>query len=229
MNDLRRVWSTLSAEEHEVQYNPQKACPSFAFVAGMLAPRGVTTVIANYELCPASTLDGVVGSAVAAVEWVHRNIARHGGDAGAITLSGHSAGAHLIAEILATDWPARGIDAAVFKGAVLVSGIFDPAPAIATSVNAELRLTPEIAARHDVERRPVLVDCPVHLFAGGLEPWQWIDQTFRYSHHLRRCGRDPQVHVLPGHNHFSILDGFMDAESPIGSTLVTMTADGGGA
>lgn len=292
MDDLPRLWSTLSAEEHEFQYNPQKACPNFAEfraarepanaaalarlarvpdvpygdhplrrvdiypaapanarkpavhvffhggywraqdkanfagIAGMLVPCGVTTVVANYELCPASTLDGVVGSALAAVEWVHRNIADYDGDPGSMTLSGHSAGAHLGAEVLATDWHARGIDPRCIRGAVLVSGIFDPAPAIATSVNAELNLTPEIAARHDVERRPVLIDCPAHLFAGGLEPWHWIDQTFRYSHHLRRSGRDPEVHVLPGHNHFSILDGFMDRASPIGSAIVKMAVEG---
>ncbi len=293
MSDVSRVWSMLSPEEHELQYNPQKACPnfadfratrepanvaalaelereldvpygdhplrrldifpgspaeagrrpvhvflhggywraqdkaSFAFVAGMLVPRGVTTVIANYELCPASTLDGVVESAIAAIEWVHRNIGGHGGDGDFITLSGHSAGAHLVAEALATNWQALGIDPGFIRGAVAVSGIFDPAPAIATSVNAELRLTPDLAVRHDVERRPALVDCPVHLFAGGLEPWQWIDQTFRYSHHLRRSGRDPEVHVLPGYNHFNILDGFMDPGHPIGSAIVKTAAKGG--
>jgi hypothetical protein len=61
-----------------------------------------------------------------------------------------------------------------------------------TAVNADLHLTPEIVARHDVERRVITVDCPVSIPAGGLEPWMWIDQSFRYSHHLRRQGRDPQ-------------------------------------
>lgn len=199
---------------------------AFAFVAGLLAPRGVTTVIVNYELCPASTLDGVVESALAAAQWVHRNIGRYGGDPENLTLSGHSAGAHLVAEILATDWRARGIACGFVRGAVQVSGIFDPAPAIATTVNAELRLTAEMAARHDVERRPPQVDCPVTLFAGGLEPWRWIDQTFRYSHHLRRHGRDPEVHILPGYTHFDILQDFLDAGRPIGSALVHLGTRG---
>lgn len=193
---------------------------AFAFVAGLLAPHGVTTVIVNYELCPASTLDGVVDSALAATEWVHRNISLYGGDPENITLSGHSAGAHLVGEILAADWNARGIAPGFVTGAVQVSGIFDPAPAIATSVNAELRLTMEMAARHNVERRPPRVDCAVSLFAGGLEPWRWIDQTFRYSHHLRRHGRDPEVHIIPGYTHFDILQDFLDAERPVGSALV---------
>jgi arylformamidase len=287
MTDRSPLWSSLSAEEHEFQYNPQRAFPNFkdsqadragpnraartelksvldisygehplrkldvfpamsagkapvhvffhggywraqdkenfAFIAGALVPLGITTVIANYELCPASTLDGVVDSALAATEWTYRHIADYGGDPDAVTLSGHSAGAHLGAEILATDWRQRGIDPAFIKGAVLISGIFDPTPAIRTTVNAELNLTEEIARRHNVEERDPIVACPVAIIAGGLEPWQWVDQSFRYSHHLRRHGHDPEVHVLPGLNHFDIITQYLDREAPIMQAVTRQT------
>jgi arylformamidase len=280
MHDPRPpLWSGLSDEEHEFQYNPQRAFPNFAdhqaerapantsartnlkshldvpygeyplrrvdvfpadgaartpvhvffhggywraqdkenftFVARELVARGVTTVIANYELCPASTLDGVVDSALTAIEWICRHIADYGGDPNRISLSGHSAGAHLCAEVLATDWLARGISPACVLGAVMISGIFDPEPTIRTTVNAQLNLDPEIAARHNVEVRPPLVDCPTWIFAGGREPWQWLDQSYRYAHHLHRHGRDPEVHVLPGWNHFDIVAQYMQEDSPI--------------
>ena len=291
MSDTMRLWSSLSADEHEFQYNPQKAFPNFkdyqaaraepnrkareelvshrdiaygdhplrkldvypaagvtgaapvhvffhggywraqdkenfAFIAGALVPRGVTTVIVNYELCPASTLDGVVDSALAAMEWTHRSIAEFGGDPNAITVSGHSAGAHLGAEVIATDWRARAIDPAFLKGAVLISGIYDPAPAIGTSVNAELHLDAAIAARHDVERRAPVIDCSVTILAGGVEPWQWIDQSFRYAHHLHRHGRDPETHVVPGYNHFDIINQYLDPESPVTRAVVGHTLAG---
>lgn len=270
------IWSMLTPEEHEVQYNPQRAFPdfdryrrnrepanarardeltchadiaygegplrtldvypagsgrapvhlflhggywraqdkaNFAFVAGALVPRGVTTVVANYDLCPAATLDEVVASALEAMGWIARAIAGHGGDPGRVTLSGHSAGAHLGAELLAHDWAAEGLPADVIRAATLVSGIFDPAPAMRTSVNAELNLTQEIVRRRNVEARAPRVDAEIALVAGGLEPWQWIDQTFRYSHHLRRHGHDPAVHVVPGRNHFDVLDEYLDPDS----------------
>jgi arylformamidase len=186
---------------------------NFAFIAGALVPLGITTIVANYELCPASTLDGVVDSALAAFEWTCRHAGEYGGDARRISMSGHSAGAHLAAEILATDWSARGVDDSVLTGATLISGIFDPAPTILTTVNQQLLLDAEIAGRHDVERRPSLVNCPATLIVGGLEPIQWIDQSFRYSHHLRRQGRDPAVHVLPGEDHFGILGEYLVDDS----------------
>lgn len=270
-------WAALTPEQHEYQYNPQKAFPgfarygaeragqneqvqreskcaldvrygehplrtldiyqaagasnpvhmflhggywraqdkkNFAFIAGALVPLGITTVIVNYELCPQSTLDGVVDSALSAFEWTCRTIASYGGDPRRISLSGHSAGAHLAAEILATDWAARGVDASALTGATLISGIFDPTPAIKTTVNEQLRLTPELASRHDVERRPLKVQCPVAIIAGSLEPQQWVDQSLRYYHHLRRHGMCPELHVLEGHDHFGILADYLEAGSP---------------
>ncbi len=185
---------------------------NFAFVAGALAPLGVTSVIVNYELCPDATLDDVVDSALEAMRWVYANVSQHGGDPARITLSGHSAGAHLVAEIIAHDWEAEGFSSGTIRGATLISGIYDPTPAIWTSVNADLRLTEEIARRHNVEARRPRLTCPIALFAGGAEPWQWIDQTFRYSHCLRRYGLDPAVHVLPGINHFNILNTYLDTD-----------------
>ena len=187
----------------------------FAFVAQALVQRGFTAVIPNYELCPGSTLDGTVDSALAAIEWAVRNGEAHGGDPTAISLSGHSAGAHLCAAALATDWTARGLDPSFLRAATMISGVYDPAPAMLTTVNEDLRLTPEIVSRQDYERAAPRSRAQVSLFAGGKEPWRWIDQTFRYSHHLRRHGGDPAVQVIPGHDHFSILDQYAAGESPV--------------
>jgi arylformamidase len=280
------LWASLSAEEHEFQYNPQKAFPNFkdaqaaraslnqdalstlerradltygdhplrrvdvypaakdarpapvhvyfhggywraqdkenfAFIAKPLAAAGITTVIANYELCPASTLDGVAGSAIAAVDWVRREAGRFGGDPSRISLSGHSAGAHLAAEILAHDWAAHGVNPGFLTGAVMISGIYDPRPVMRTSVNAEVRLTEEIALRRDVERRPVKAICPTTVVVGGLEPWHWIDQSFRYAHHLHRSGVNPEMRTLPRWGHFDIIQEFAEPGSPILSAVLS--------
>ena len=188
---------------------------NFAVLAEPLVAQGVCVVVINYALCPVVTLDDVVASARDAFEWTVRHIGEHGGDPTRVTLSGHSAGAHLGAAILATDWQARGLPANPLQGAVLISGIFDPAPAVHTSVNADLHLTPEVIARHNYERQTLRLRCPVWVLAGSREPWQFIDQSYRYAQHLHRQGVDHGVVVSPGYHHFDILDQYLDPASDV--------------
>lgn len=195
---------------------------NFAFVAPWLVERGVMVATMNYDLCPAVTLDGTVASALAGLEWVAKTIARHGGDPARITLSGHSAGAHLVSACLATDWTTRGLPADLVKGALMISGIYDPVPAMRTTVNADIRLTPEIAARHNYEAMPPRASCPVWVMAGGGEPEHWIDQSVRYARHLARHGMKPGLLVTPGQHHFDILDQYLMPGSDLRHVLVAL-------
>jgi len=187
----------------------------FAFLADTLVRDGICTVIPNYDLCPTVTLEGVVASAMRAIAWTVRCAAEFGADPERLTLSGNSAGAHLVAMALARDWAADALPADPVKGAVMISGIYDPEPARHISVNEDLRLTEEIARRHDAVTLPPRVRCPVRLFVGAEETPAWIEQTELYAAHLRRHGLDPVVSVLPGEHHASITDQFADRNSPI--------------
>ncbi|XP_040293743.1 kynurenine formamidase isoform X3 [Bufo bufo] len=57
-----------------------------------------------------------------------------------VYLCGHSAGAHLVAMTLCTDWMEYGVTAGI-KGAVLVSGVYDLQPIIHTYVNDALQMS----------------------------------------------------------------------------------------
>jgi len=64
--------------------------------------RGILFVSLNYRLAPAVTHPVLIQDVARAVAWVHDHIAEHGGDAAQLYLTGHSAGAHLVA-LLGTD------------------------------------------------------------------------------------------------------------------------------
>ena len=150
-----------------------------------------------------------------AIAWTAAHAGEFGADPARLTLSGSSAGAHLQAMALAHDWPAEGLPADLIKGAVPITGIYDPEPARHVSVNAEIGLTAEIARRNDALTLPPRVRCPVALFVGGAEPPLWQRQTTLSAAHLRRHGLAPTLEVVPGANHFSILDQYLDPASPI--------------
>jgi arylformamidase len=195
---------------------------NFAHVARTLVDQGICMVIANYDLCPAVTLDGTVESALRAIAWTWRHAHDYGGNPDRLTVSGHSAGAHLCAMALAHDWVADGLPADPIKGAVPSSGIYDPEPARHTTVNAEIRLTRAIAERNNALRLPPKVRCPVKLFVGGDETAEWIRQTGLYAEHLRHHGLDPELSVIPGTHHFDLIDQYVDAASPIVRAIVSL-------
>lgn len=188
---------------------------NFAYLGASLAEQGITAVIPNYELCPNSDLGQVVRSAREAFGWVTRHIGSHGGDPGRLTLSGHSAGAHLCAAILcgsAMDELASGV---AIQGVTFLSGAFDPTPAVHARVNGEIGLTVEMASLYDMERQVPRNACPSRVFVGGDEPAGWIALSERYDAHLRANGAESVLDVLPGLHHFDIADLYRQPDSPV--------------
>ena len=101
----------------------------FSFVARGLQPAGVLVAVINYALIPTVDMDELVRQVRASVAWLHRNVAALGGDPDNITVSGHSAGGHLTAMLLSTDWPAfAGLPADLVKAGCGISGLYDLEP-----------------------------------------------------------------------------------------------------
>ncbi len=89
-----------------------------------LTERGMMFVSANYRLLPSVEMDELIRDTARALGWVHRNIAKHGGDPKRIFVGGHSAGAQLAA-LLCTDHrylKEQAVPFEVLKGCVPVDG-----------------------------------------------------------------------------------------------------------
>jgi arylformamidase len=93
---------------------------------------GFLFVSTNYRLLPNVEMGDIVRDVAAAIGWVHRNIARHGGDPNRLLVMGHSAGGQLAA-LLCTDdryLKAEGVPLSVVKGCVPVDADTFDIPAI---------------------------------------------------------------------------------------------------
>jgi len=101
-----------------------------SFVAPPFVAAGAMVVLPNYALCPAVRIDDIVLQLVQSLAWVWRHAAEYGGDRSRIVVTGHSAGGHLAAMMLACEWPAVAPDlpADLVKGALAVSGVFELEP-----------------------------------------------------------------------------------------------------
>lgn len=177
----------------------------YSFVAAGLVPQGITTVLMNYDLCPTLSLPDLAAQFRQGLRWVCEHADELGGDPSNITLSGHSAGAHLIATALAADAQARDpLPLAQIRGAMLISGIYEVEPVLGITVNEMIRLQPDQVDAMSPMRHPPVASIPLEVLVGGDEPPRWIAQSTDYADLARRQGATCHTQVVPGHHHFSI-------------------------
>ncbi|XP_070965637.1 kynurenine formamidase isoform X1 [Oncorhynchus clarkii lewisi] len=116
-------WQFLSKEES-------------GFMAVPLVHKGVVVVAVGYDIAPKGNMDLMVSQVRRSVVSVIQQYSHISG----LYLCGHSAGAHLAAMILSTDWSQYSVTPQI-KGAFLVSGIYDLLPILSTYVNEPLKMT----------------------------------------------------------------------------------------
>lgn len=170
-----------------------------SFIADGLVPQGISTIVMNYPLCPQTTVPEIVEQVRHGLAVILSRADEHGFDPDAVTLSGHSAGAHLAAMALATLPPGA------IRHALLISGVFDPAPVMATSLNEVIGLTggqlPAITPMLHPPRPGVALDIVV----GADEPEGFRRWSRDFTSLCQSRGNPCRHDELAGHNHFSII------------------------
>jgi arylformamidase len=179
------------------------------FTRGMLAA-GFAVATLNYSLAPDKPLAGLVAEIRAALAHLWRSAPELGLARQPFDLAGHSAGAHLAAMALSTDWAGEGLPPDLIGSATLVSGLYELEPLIHLPMAPLLGLDRVQAHLLSPVNLPPPA-CHLLLAAGADE-----SDEFRYQTDLlaQRWHVPPERHqVVPGCNHFTILDAL--AEGPL--------------
>ena len=183
----------------------------FSHLAAGLTACGVGVAMPSYDLCPTVTLAQLVEQVREAAAFLFR---RHGRR---MTAFGHSAGGHLTAMLMATDWPARGLPAAVIAAGFSISGLFDLQALISTTVNDALRLDEDEARRLS----PLLMPSPglpLHAVVGGAEGPEYERQSRSIAEAWGGTWE-----LAPGANHFTVIEPLADTQSAM-TRRVALTA-----
>ena len=187
-----------------------------SFVAPPLVSAGIGVAVINYDLCPDVGIARIVEECREAVAWLRREGTRHGLSAEQLVVSGHSAGGHLAAMLIATDERPSGTPPTIVGG-VAISGVFDLEPLVDVSFNADLRLDASAArALSPIHLRP-RAPVPLLLAAGEDETSEFIRQSWLLWEHWPECRpvgqRGPMF--IPSRHHFSVLSELGDPHSQL--------------
>ncbi|MEX1167509.1 MAG: alpha/beta hydrolase [Hydrogenophaga sp.] len=211
-------WRSLDKSDH-------------SFLAPAFVKTGACVVVPNYALCPAVTIPEITLQMVKALAWVYRHIAVHGGDPDRITLVGHSAGGHLATMLMACDWPAYAGDLpdGLPQNALSISGLYDLTPLRDVPfLEGDLKLTAKDALRASPAffPAPVLWDegwGTLHTVAGGNESAEFQRQN-GLMQEAWGCEAVPSSDILPGLNHFSVLDALIDPKHGLHQRVLQLLA-----
>ena len=134
-----------------------------------------------------------------------------------LVVSGHSAGGHLAACLLATDWPAydASLPESLVVAAYAISGLFDLGPLVETSLNNALRLDAATATAAS----PLFWKSPrrgsLDAVVGENESAEYFRQSRSMVEQWGGAGVATRFGTIAGANHFTAIAPLADANSPM--------------
>jgi arylformamidase len=182
----------------------------FSHLAGGLNAHGVSVAIPSYDLCPAVTVDDIIQE----MRVASRELTRLGRS---LVVSGHSAGGHLAACMLATDWPAfdTSLPKDLVVAAYAISGLFDLGPLVETSINNALYLDDATARAAS----PLFWKAPgrgsLDAVVGENESAEYFRQSRTIVDRWGAAGVATRFGTVPNANHFTAIAPLADPNSPM--------------
>jgi len=180
----------------------------FSHLAGGLNAHGIDVAVPSYDLCPTVSIAEIIGEMRAA----SRELARLRRP---LVVSGHSAGGHLAACMLATDW--RAFDAAMpeelVTAAYAISGLFDLRPLVNTSINTALKLDEASASAVSPLFWKSSVRGTLDAVVGANESAEYFRQSRTIADAWNAAGIATRFATIPDANHFTAIAPLADPNS----------------
>jgi arylformamidase len=181
----------------------------FSYVARTVVDAGAIAVVLDYDLMPSVRLADVVRQVREAKAWLLNNIHQYGGDRSRLTVSGHSAGAHL-ATFLFNDGQAKPP-----LGALLLGGVYDIRPLRQSFLQPLIQLTDDEVSEFSPMDHSFQPRVESIVLFGEQETTPFRQQANGIAWQLKEAGCQVSLAALHGADHMSsVLDlGFPHTEA----------------
>lgn len=170
--------------------------------------KGWAVALPSYDLCPSVRISEITLQIAQAVQKIAETVQ------GPIALTGHSAGGHLVARMLAPEMLPPDV-AERIAHVVPISPLADLRPLLRTSMNENLRLDEAEAWAESPISQPV-PEVPATVWVGADERPAFLDQA-RWLAEAWACDNV----IVPGKHHFDVIDALADPQDALVTTLTT--------
>ena len=179
---------------------------------------GITVAVAGYDLCPHVSIADIIEQMRVACLMLWRKRRQR------IFVYGHSAGGHLAACMVATDWKAFASDAPadLVPAAYSISGVFDLLPLVHVSMNQDLRLGGADARRVSPLHWSIPAGRSLDAVVGALESDEFLRQSKTIAESWRRGGTLTRYEEIAGTNHFTVVDALADPDSAMTARVAAL-------
>jgi len=156
-----------------------------------------------------------------AIAWVCANCASFGGDPARVYVSGSSSGAHFGGVAAATDWRKDfGLPRDAIKGYALVSGMYDLRGPRLSKRSKYVAFTDEVEEALSPQRHLERICAPIVLVYGSLETPEFQRQSREFAAALRGRGKQVELVLAEGYNHFEIAETLGNPYGPAGRAVL---------
>lgn len=173
---------------------------------------GVSVAVPSYDLCPNVRIGDIVEQMRAACAVLHRETQAP------VIVSGHSAGGHLAACLLATE--------AHVPAAYAISGLFELAPLIPTSINTKLGLDAAEAEALSPLFWPAPEMKTLDAVVGADESSEFLRQSAAIVRAWGEAGVNTRYEEIATANHFTVIAPLTDPNSDMCTRLKQLAGDG---
>ena len=179
---------------------------------------GVTVAVPSYRLCPQVSLTDLVDDLRQAVRFLYQRYNRP------MAIAGHSAGGHLTACMLGTNWPAydASLPPGIARHGYSISGLFDLEVMVKTSLNTDLKLTLEEARCLSPALWTIPAGLELDAVVGSTESAEYHRQSSLIAERWQAQGAKTNWSLLDGDNHFTAIMPLADPQSAMTQRVVAL-------
>ena len=191
---------------------------AFSHLSGGLLENNIAVAMPSYTLCPDIQINGIINELRRACLVLYQTYKQK------IIVVGHSAGGHLAACMMATDWEGihRDLPEDLVAAGMGISGIYDLLPILHTPVNDAVQMDVEQASSASpIDWVPEAIQ--------KFEAWVGADESNEYHRQSRELaerwsmlGTPTNCVSVENENHFTIIHALTVADSPIVQKIVEL-------